>query len=87
MVTIGNGWLMANGSRMVTGVERKWRLVRGRVVFTRGGGSAGGKMRMKVRIFVADGDGSALSFSKDQTLRFLSGLRVCSARWERTFPV
>lgn len=29
----------ANGSRMDTGVKRKWRLVRGRVAFERGGES------------------------------------------------
>lgn len=48
-------WLMANSSRMETRVERKWRLVRGRVVFTCRGGRVGRKMRTKVRIFVAEG--------------------------------
>lgn len=39
---------MANGtSDGVTGVERKWRLVRGRVAFTHTGGRDSGKMRTK----------------------------------------
>ena len=63
-------WLVANGSRTETGVERKWRLVRGRVVFARQGRKSRRENEDEgLGIFVAWGRTrtvSALPHSKNQ---------------------
>lgn len=69
----------ANGSRMDTGVKRKWRLVRGRVAYSSAGVRLGGKTRMKNSFF---SEVSVLFPRIFFTLRISSTLNACTQRFE-----
>lgn len=74
-------WLVANGSRMETGVERKWRLVRGRVVFARQGRKSRRENEDEGLISLLSGKGRGrrigfAAFKEPRTLRYIPSRRA-----------